>query len=392
MLYTRPFAAALVCLLAGCGLTNAEETRVASSAALVEALAQAEPGDVILLEPGEYPGGLHVSDIHGEEDAPILVRAADPEDPPRLLGGDSGLQLSDVSWLEIDGMHISGAEANGLNIDDGGDYATPTHHITLRHLVIQDIGPDGNRDGIKLSGVDDFRVESCTVERWGSGGSAIDMVGCHRGVITDCLFREGDLERASGVQMKGGSSEIVVRANGFVDAGSRAVNIGGSTGLQYFRPEPQGYEAKDITVEGNIFVGSLAPIAFVGADGAVVRLNTIYNPGRWAVRILQETREAGFAPCRNGVFTDNIVVFRSDRWAAGGLNVGDGTAPETFEFARNLWYCEDDPRNSRPSLPTEETDGLVGVDPEFVDPANGDFRLRDGSPAAGRGHTALEEE
>jgi hypothetical protein len=74
------------------------------------------------------------------------------------------------------------------------------------------------------------------------------------------------------------------------------VNIGGSTGIPYFRPPldqwPAGVpksEARNIVVEGNTFIGSLSPICFVGVDGATVRFNTIYKPGKWAFRILQET-------------------------------------------------------------------------------------------------------
>ena len=112
-------------------------------------------------------------------------------------------------------------------------------------MVVRDIGPTGNRDGIKLSGVDDFRVEGCTVERWGSGGSGIDMVGCHRGEIVGCTFRHGDTTGDSGVQAKGGSRDVVIRRCRFEHAGQRAVNLGGSTGLAFFRPKPEGYEARD---------------------------------------------------------------------------------------------------------------------------------------------------
>jgi hypothetical protein len=230
-------------------------------------------------------------------------------------------------------------------------------------------------------------VLDCTIQRWGSGGSAIDMVGCHRGIIDGCTFRHQGESAGNGVQAKGGSARVVIRDSFFDNTGSRAVNIGGSTGLQYFRPEPRGFEAKHVTVEGNVFVGSLAPVAFVGCDDANVRFNTMYLPGRWALRILQETREPGFVPCRDGVFTDNIIVFSSDAWSEGGVNIGPGTAPETFRFARNVWYCADDPRVG-PTLPTQEQGGLVGEDPLLVAPDEGDFRLQQGSPAAGRGHTA----
>jgi hypothetical protein len=89
-----------------------------------------------------------------------------------------------------------------------------------------------------------------------------------------------------------------VRNCTFINAGQRGVNLGGSTAMKVFRPLGAKYEAKDITVEGCRFVGSLSPVAFVGVDGAVVRYNTIYQPERWVVRILQETTEADFVPSR----------------------------------------------------------------------------------------------
>ncbi len=231
---------------------------------------------------------------------------------------------------------------------------------------------------------------NCTIERWGDEGSGIDMVGCHQGVIERCILRYEDDKGASGIQAKGGSCDIVIRYCRFEHAGRRAVNIGVSTGLKYFRPRPQGYEAKNITVEYCIFIGSNAPIAFVSADGAFARFNTIYRPRKWVIRIRQSTTGRDFVPCRYGEFTDNIVVFRADE-IRKIVNIGRGTAPETFLFARNLWYCADDPSKSRPTLPSPEIDGVYGVDPKFIDPERGDFRLRPDSPAKGKGAYAHGE-
>src|SRR5262249_46563497 len=93
----------------------------------------------------------------------------------------------------------------------------------------------------------------------------------------------------------------------------------------------------------------------------------------------------GFVPSRNGRFEENIVVFRSDQWFEGGVNIGPGTAPKTFKFARNVWYCDDRPERSKPTLPTPEEDALIGENPQFRDPARGDFTLLPNSPATGRG-------
>jgi hypothetical protein len=324
---------------------------------------------------------MHFRDLHGRPGAPIVIAGADRKRPPVIRGGAAAFQFSDVTYLELQDLALTGGTGNGLNIDDGGTFETPTHHVTLRRLHVTDVGPRGNRDGIKLSGLDDFQVLDCMVERWGDGGSAIDMVGCHNGVIDGCTFRGVTGDGANGVQAKGGSRDVTVRRCRFEDTGSRGVNIGGSTGLQFFRPRPQGYEAKDIRVEGNTFFGSQAPVAFVGVDGATVRFNTIYRPRRWALRILQETTAPGFVPSRNGVFTDNLIVFRSDE-LADAVNTGPHTAPETFRFARNWWYCLDNPARSRPTLATAEENGVVGQDPRLTAPEKGDLRTRSGSPAA----------
>lgn len=375
----------------------ASQILVQDAPGLRQAAAKAQPGTSILLAAGEYPGGLYLENLQGEAGRPIVIAAADPENPPVIRGGTEGLHLTDPAYVELHHLVITGAAVNGLNIDDGGSYDTPAHHLVLKGLRVADIGAQGNHDGIKLSGVDDFRVEGCTIERWGTGGgSAIDMVGCHRGVIEGNLFRHTDTTGSTGVQAKGGTRQVLVRRNRFENAGGRAVNIGGSTGLAYFRPPlPAGgehCEAREIYVEGNTFLGSGAPVAFVGVDGSVVRFNTIFCPQRWALRILQETREPGFVPCRRGVFTDNLVVFRSDQWFEGGVNIGPHTAPETFRFARNFWYCLDDPSKSQPTLPTPEEAGTYGQDPQFQDAARGDLRLRPGSPAEKVGAEALPSE
>lgn len=371
-----------------------EEVRVGDAAGFRRAVAAARPGDRILLAPGNYGGNFYLKGVHGAAGKPVVIAAANPDNPPRFIGGNVGIQISGASHLELCDLVFSGAKDNGLNIDDAGNIDRPSHHITLRNLRVADVGPRGNRDGFKLSGIDDFLVVDCTVERWGSDGSAIDMVGCHRGVITRCAFKGGG---ANAVQAKGGSSDVVVNRCRFEDCGERAVQIGGSTDIEAFRPRVKSmpadgrYEAKDVRVEGCTFVGGEAAVAFTGADGAVVRFNTIYRPTKYAIRILQENTNPGFVPCRNGVFENNVIVFQSKAWTDGGINISVGTAPKTFKFAKNLWYCEDRPDRSAPALPVTEADGVVGKDPQFRDAAKRDFGVPPDSPAADRGAHALPE-
>jgi len=351
-------------------LANAEDVKVANPQEFRAAVAGAKPGTRIILSAGNYGGGFHFANLRGEAGKPIVIAAADPKQPPVFDGAKVGLHLTSPAYVELRGLVFSKLSANGLNIDDGGSSdETGAHHVVLQGLRVSEIGARRNEDGIKLSGLSDFQISDCTVERWGTGGgSAIDMVGCHRGVIEGNVFRHQDAPGCTGVQCKGGTSEIAILRNRFEDAGGRGVNIGGSTGLQFFRPslKPGGEhaEARKIRVEGNWFRGGMAAIAFAGADGGVVRFNTIERPGRWAFRIVQETKEPGFVPCRNGEITDNVIIFDSGKWSEGGVNVGGGTGPETFKFARNWWYCADRPDRSRPKLPVEEVGGTYGQDPK----------------------------
>lgn len=349
----------------------AEEVRVANPAEFRAAVASAKPGSKILLAGGDYGAGYHYANVRGELGNPIVIAAADISNPPVFSGRETGIHFAAPAHLEIVGLVFTNLTRNGLNIDDGGRVAEPglARGITLRGLRVGDIGSDGNHDAIKLSGIWDFQVVDCRIERWGTrGGSGIDMVGCHGGVIANNTIRHTPPgpPNCTGVQAKGGSSGVVIRGNRFEHAGGRSVNLGGSTGLAYFRPPASdtgtNAEARGLLVEGNTFVGSTAPVAFVGVDGAVVRYNTIERPGRWAVRILQENTTVGFVPSRRGVFTDNTILFKRGDMAGGAANVGEGTSPESFEFARNWWLCSDAPRDSRPKLPTMEADGVYGRD------------------------------
>ncbi len=357
---------------------------VTNIAELRRAATNAQPGTTIQVAPGDYVGGVSLMNLHGAPGRPIVIAGLDHTNPPRFVGG-SGVQISGTSHLEIRDIRIVDTRSNGLNIDDSGQRTKPSRHLVLERVSVSGT-PKGNFDGIKLSGLRDFRVSNCYIERW--GGSAIDMVGCHDAVIEGCVFRNGG---DNAVQTKGGSSSISVRSSRFHDFGLRGVNIGGSTGAGYFRPPleetPKNglYEAREIRVEGCTFVGGGAPIAFVGVDGALVRFNTFVDPARWVVRILQENRAEGFVPSRQGVFEDNLIVFFSGNWASGGVNIGDATLPQTFRFTRNFWFCSDDTSKSKPTLPTPETGGTYGVDPLLTVDDEGRVSVSPASPAHGVG-------
>lgn len=374
-------------------LAFAESIEVATDDALRAAVERAQPGDAIRVAPGTYKAGLRFSDVRGTAEQPITIEAADPEaGRPVFKGGNQGLHFADPAHLTLRGLVIEGVRYNGLNIDDGGEMDSTAVGITLENLTIRRVGPRGNCDGIKLSGVRRFVVRNCRVERWGDGGSGIDMVGCAEGRIVGChLEHTGDTATSSGVQAKGGSRDIVIERNTFVHTGRRGVNLGGSTGERYFRPPLTGdgdhVEAARITVGGNTFIGCNAPVAFTTSIDCTVEANLFVRPGKWVMRILQEKPTDRFAATADGVFRRNVIVWRSAELARQ-VNIGPNTRPRTFRFAENLWYCTDRPDRSRPDLPTDETDGVHGTDPQVEVDEDGVARIGNAAAAKRYGPAA----
>ena len=341
-------------------------------------------GDTLLLQSQTFSDGTQfLENLNGTESAPIVI-LAQSEHQSIFQGGTEAIHLINCSYVEINGLVITQQQGNGINIDDGGDYSTPSKHITIRNCIFRDMAANGNNDLLKMSGVDSFLIERCDFINGGDGGSGIDFVGCHWGVVQDCYF---DDPGSSGIQNKGGTQYILMQRNTFKHVAQRALNLGGSTGLEFFRPplpNPiiDAFEAADLEVYSNVFIGSWAPIAYVGCVRVKVYNNTFYHPENWVIRILQETTTSGFLPCSDNEFRNNIVNLSED---ITEVNVGPNTAPETFTFSNNLWYNSSN-NNWSPVLPTTDVDQIID-DPLFEDASNENFRIPPNSPAVGAGLT-----
>ena len=346
-------------------------SRGAPFGAVAAAAAAATPGTAIRLLPGDHATGQFVSQLRGAADAPIWIGGEPGATPrPRFAGGAQALQLQRAAYVVVHDLEITGATANGINIDDGGLFDDPTasHHVAIARLHVHDVGTGGNNDCIKVSGIRDLAIYDSRLERCGAGGSGVDHVGCHRSVVARNVF---DGAMATAVQAKGGSADVDVRQNRIRITGARAINLGGSTDLDLFRPSlsasAPNAEARRIRVFDNIITGlgaSATPFAFVGCVDCLAAHNLVRGEQRWHVRILQETADGAggyaFEPARGGRVVANTFVFRAASLATA-VNVGAGTDAPSFTFANNLWYASDAPAQSAPQLPVAETGGIAGT-------------------------------
>lgn len=377
--------------------TNGNDTSGTGSAALPfrtlsRAAQAAVPGTEIRIHPGTHAGGTYLSDLHGTAEHPIWIRGADPTNRPVLFGGTESLHLTRPRYVLLQNLEASFASANGINCDDGGEYANDqaAGFLVFSNLFIHDIGGGGNQDGLKLSGIRDFVICDTVITRCGgaASGSGVDMVGCHRGVIQGSTFY--DLS-ANAVQAKGGTTDIEIRQCIVSNAGHRGVNLGGSTGFEFFRPPlsttAPNVEAANIRVLANLFHGCTAAVAYVGSVDCVVANNTIIEPTRWVFRILQETVSSGgytFRPCASNAFQNNLVYYNSGTLSLF-VNIGGSTDPASFAVPNNLWYAYNNPGAAPHPLPGSAPNNLFGLNPQFRNAALRDYHISVQSPAATNG-------
>ena len=376
----------LFALIAGTNLASGQNITVGPTGDfpnLEAAESSMDPGDTVILLDHTYTDGAQFLTINGLHENPIVIMAQN-EHQAIFQGGTEAIHLVNCTHVELYGLVIQQQTGNGINIDDGGDYSTPARHITIRNCIFRDMAANGNNDLLKLSGLDSFLVTGNQFINGGAGGSGVDMVGCHYGTIQDNYF---DNAGVTGIQAKGGTQFIRIQRNIFKDLSQRALNLGGSTGLQFFRPPlpnpiVNAFEAADLEVFSNIFIRSWAPIAYVGCVRVKVFNNTLYDPQNWVIRILQETTEPGFLACADNEFRNNIIYLEQDLTE---VNIGPNTAPETFLFSNNLWFNESS-NSWSPNLPVPDVNQIID-NPNFTDPAQEDFSIPTNSPAVENGMT-----
>jgi hypothetical protein len=359
------------------------------------------PGTAIYVHAGTHGGGTFLTGVQGTEAQPVWIMGAPGEARPVIQGGGEALHLTRPRYVVLQNLEVVGTADNGINVDDAAEVANPeaARYVLFRDLDIHDTGkrPSGVANCLKISGLNDFFVLDSSFARCGNGNASgavgVDGVGVHRGRLSDNRFVSTGY---GGVQFKGASDDIEIRSNFFQDTGLRGVNMGGSTGQAVFRPPLSAsvlnYEAARIRVLANIFDGSETAASFTGCLDCEFSHNTVVNPSRWALRILQETVTiAGytFARAAHGLIAGNIFYFRrSDLGTGEDINVGANTDTGSFYLTRNLWYAHDAPAQSSPRLSTflgAQSGSIVGTSPDFVNASANDFHLRASSLANGAG-------
>ena len=324
--------------------------RVVDPASLQMALNSSVEGDEIILAAGTYPGRFVGVGLTG-----LTIRSEDAANPAVINAANvgEGLKFVSVTDLTVSDLVIDGASLQAINIDDDGTGATSVG-VTLRNLEIR----NSTGHGIKFAGVDDFHIDRVRINGWGGNAVGVNLLGAHNGTVERSVFHNTSFGAGAGIQTKGGSNNVVLRANRLINANERSIQIGGSTVLNLFRPQPPGdVEASNIIAEGNVImfednVAGPPPIrsavSYINVREGIFRNNVVVRPRGYVLRTLKENREPGFVDTQGGQFLDNLVIWnQGDLWET--VNRGSSTLPETFLFEGNHWFNATVPTNSFPN-------------------------------------------
>ena len=231
---------------------------------LCGALRRVEAGDEVVLQAGEYRGGCAVR-RGGLPNAPLVIRAADPEHPPRLthpgLVNMLEIRASDVvvrglafgpTIADADGVRIFGGEritVENCRFTHVGGIAVVANHASVRRLTVR--GNVVSQSGSTAMYFGCHDGDSCTVTGLVVEGNRI------RGVTAP------NPEIGYGIEVKLNSS-AVIRDNVISEIKGPGVMVYGSRDL-----------ATMSVVERNFVRGSRTSSGIVVGGGPVVVRNNI---------------------------------------------------------------------------------------------------------------------
>lgn len=377
-----------------------------------KAVSLASPGTSILVHSGTY-GYDYIDNVVGTASAPIWIGGVQGQEKPIFTNPTGeGLKFSaPLRYVVLHDMEVRITTSHGINMDDGGDHDSysAASDIVISGIYLHDVGDGNNIDNcLKLSGVNNFYVLDSTFNHCGNdatsgGGTGIDMVGCHWGLVARNKFTG-----RKAAQTKGGSRDIEMRWNyiAFLQRYEtrEAIAVGGeSTAYSYFRPSLSSsgdsdglhYEARDIRLIANVIVGGKG-ISMAGCVDCLVANNSVILPEGQLFKIVEALAvdpndTPGFTMVKDGRIFNNIFYYdKTTGFRAVQYDSEASSQFGTWDIETNLYFNRLAPSSSAPGWPTGLSDptGIYGQDPDFLD--DEEFFIDASSPAYGGG-TSLSE-
>ena len=238
-------------------------------------LASLQPGDRLLLDPGDYTGGLRIDGLNGTETQPIVIEGAAGLGS-RLVGRAccNTVDIENASYVVLRGLLLDGDGEYVDAIKAGGAADSVSHHITVEGCTIinHDVGQTGQQAvGISTKIVSwDWVVRGNTIGDASHGGAGTGMYFGNSdgtrafigGVIEGNLFYDTlgynmqikhQLARESLPGVPTDPRTVVIRHNVFIKSNNPSPD-GGRPNLLVDGPPDSGPGSDDhVEIYGNFF-------------------------------------------------------------------------------------------------------------------------------------------
>ncbi|MHB1143288.1 MAG: right-handed parallel beta-helix repeat-containing protein [Thiobacillus sp.] len=213
----------LLCLLAG---TAAAADYRADAENYRDHLSRLQPGDRLLLDPGDYLQGLPLHHLSGQAGRPIVIEAAHPGAPPRFIARP---RANTVSLVDVRHLIVRHLELDGRNLPvdavKAEGHSRYADFITLEHLFIHDHAASQQNVGISTK---------CPAFGWVVRANRIERVG------TGMYFGDSD-----------GSDPFVA---GVIEGNRVTRTLGYNLQIKHQKARlPDGADRHDTVIRYNVF-------------------------------------------------------------------------------------------------------------------------------------------
>jgi parallel beta-helix repeat protein len=330
---------------------------------------QVKAGDTVLVMNGTYKAsspGNNVLTISksGTPGNPITFKAAPGHKPVIRATGWKGINVYDAGYVNIEGFEIIGnrnettyeeawADRNNPNnpkLSNHGIEIFKAHHINIRNNHIHDM----NGNGIGAVRSDYVTIENNIVHHnafyssWGNSGiTTYQPWNYDNNTSSPKIIIRGNTIYANENKIPFRWAGKITDGNGIILDDHRGTQGGSINGA---------YRGQTLIEDNVVYENGGRGIHSFYSDNAVMRDNTIVN--NLQTKFLQD----GYNGNLNLQQANNVKASRNI------VSVTNGTKGISVHDANG-----------------SSTSGNFLGDPKFVNPANDDYRLKQGSPAAGYG-------
>lgn len=278
----------------------------------------AQPGDEVVLLPGDHMDTCHIR-ARGTEEQPVVIRSEDPEDPARLAYSGTGANTiefrSESEHVVLRNLHFPGtAGPHAIRFHSPTDITVENNHFeNIGGVTMSANFSDSNPKRLNIVDNTLFDLETTAI-----------YFGCHGG-IEDCHVTDARIEGNTiyGLESPGVGYGIQIKVDSNAEIRDNAIFDTQGPGIMVY-----GAHQDDIApsvIDGNLVVGSRTsgPI-LVGGGPAVVTNNIVADGNTHGLHIYRHGEGAahdGTFVAHNTVLENEGTAIQVSDWADGADNV-----------------------------------------------------------------------